>query len=317
VLPHEQTHAGPKLDRLRLLRALEVSTGQIFLLYPDPQNVVSSILDGAIAGRAPDVDVSEMYEENVRQQLWVVQDPAIIQAIEREMATKRNLIVADGHHRYETALDYRDERRTAGSSPNAACNYCMAALVGMDDPGLVILPTHREVFDFPRIDVGSILSRARPFFDITSVADLEACLAELQAGEPKHAFGLYAEGRYHMLLLKSYDRIAHWMAQDRSLARKSLDVSIAHKVVLEHVISLSRQAIEQQANLRYHRDPRLAVANVDSGQGNLVLFLNPTRIAQVKACAQEGVKMPPKSTDFYPKMVAGLTMMPVGEGERL
>jgi uncharacterized protein (DUF1015 family) len=317
VLPHERTHAGPKMDRLQLMRALEVNTGQIFTLYPDPQNVVSAILDEAIAGRVPDVDAHEMYEEGVRQQLWVVRDLPTIQAVEREMAPKRNLIIADGHHRYETALYYRDERRAAGASPNAASGYCIAALVSMDDPGLVILPTHREVFGLSLVDVSGILARARSFFEVIPVPDLQGCLAEMQAAEPRHAFGLYAEGCYRVLVLKSLDRIAHWMAQDGSLARRSLDVSIAHEVLLEQVIGLSERAIVGEANLRYHRDPKLAIAHVDSGQGNLVLLLNPTRIDQVKTCAMQGVKMPSKSTDFYPKMVAGLTMMPVGEGEQL
>lgn len=324
VLPHEQTHAGPKMDRLRLLRALEVNTGQIFMLYPDPQNVVSAILDEAIGGRAPDVDAVEMYEENVRQQLWVVQDHATIQAVEREMAPKRNLIVADGHHRYETALNYRDERRgtvgrkqDARAPENVAYNYCMAALVSMDDPGLIILPTHREVFGISQIDIDSILSRAQPFFDVIPAADLDTCLAKLEAGKARHAFGLYAGGGYHVLLLKSFGQIEQWMTQDRSPACKSLDVSIAHAVVLEKLVGLSEQTLEQDTNLRYHRDPRLAIDNVDSGQGNLVILLNPTRIDQVKTCAEHGEKMPPKSTDFYPKMVAGLTMMPIGQEERL
>jgi uncharacterized protein (DUF1015 family) len=317
VLAHEQTHSGPKLDRLRLLRALQVNTGQIFMLYPDAQNVVSSILDEAIVGHSPEIDATEMYEDGVRQQLWVVENPDTIQAIEREMAPKRNLIIADGHHRYETALNYRAERGTGCSLPNAACNFCMATLVSMDDPGLVIFPTHREVFDLPSLDVGSMLARAQPFFDVAPVADLQACLAQIRMGESKHAFGLYVEGCFYVLVLKSLDRIAHWMAQDRSFIWNSLDVSIAHKVLLEQMIGLSEQAIDEQANVRYHRDPALAIENVDSGKGNLVLLLNPTRMDQVKACAQEGVKMPPKSTDFYPKMIAGLTMMPVGEGERL
>lgn len=316
VLPHERTHSGPKLDRLRLLRTLQVNTGQIFILYPDPQNVVSAILDEAIAGHAPDIDALEVYEQNVRQQLWVVHDPDTIRAIEHKMAPKQNLIVADGHHRYETALDYRDERKVAGSPANMAYNYCMAALVSMDDPGLVILPTHREVFD-AQIDIHSVLARARSFFDIKPVPSLDACLAELEIGTPRYAFGLYAASSYHVLSLKSLDQIARWMPQDRPLAWRSLDVSIAHTILLEKTVGLSKRAIEQQTNLRYHRDPIPAIDNVNSGKGNLVVLLNPTRIDQVKTCAQQGVKMPPKSTDFFPKMIAGITMMPVGEGERL
>jgi uncharacterized protein (DUF1015 family) len=330
VFPHEQTHSGPKVDRLHLLRTLELNTGLIFMLYPDPQNVVPSILDAVVAGRAPDIDAVEIYEKDVRQQVWVVQDPDAIQAVQQEMAVRRNLIIADGHHRYETALAYRDERRRERRSANAAnapharpgvsrpaYNYCMAALVSMDDPGLVILPTHREVLNSPHVRVNDVLARAGTLFDILPAADVDACLAEMAANEPRHAFGLYAEGSFHVLVLKRPEQIEQIIPGNRSVTWKSLDVSIAQKALLEQVIGLSQQAIELQTHLSYHRDPQQAIDNVHSGLGNLVLLLNPTRIDQVRACAQEGVKMPPKSTDFYPKMVAGLTMMPVGKGERL
>ena len=130
VLPHERTHAGPKLDRLRLLRILQVNTGQIFMLYPDPQNRVTAILDEAIAGQAPDIDAVEMYEADVRQQLWVVRDPATIAAVQHEMAPKRNLIIADGHHRYETALNYP---RDAGTASRRSAQRGIQLLYG--DPG--------------------------------------------------------------------------------------------------------------------------------------------------------------------------------------
>jgi uncharacterized protein (DUF1015 family) len=111
--------------------------------------------------------------------------------------------------------------------------------------------------------------------------------------------------------------VERWIAGERSSDWKSLDVSVAHKILLERVAGLSEEGIEKQANLRYHRDPALAIDNVDTGKGDFVLLLNPTRIEQVKACARQGEKMPQKSTDFYPKMVTGMTMMPVGPGEHL
>jgi uncharacterized protein (DUF1015 family) len=313
VLPHEHTHAGPKEDRLRLLRSLQVNTGQIFMLYPDPQNRVTALLESAIAGRAPDMDSVEMHEADVQQQVWVVRDPEVLRAVALEMAPKRNLIIADGHHRYETALNYRDEQRPL---PGARANYCMATLVGMDDPGLVILPTHRELFGLTGLSPADVLSRAETCFEITPVADLQACtaaMAEHAAPGPRnrHAFGLYAEGQYHLLVLNGLDTIERCLPGDRSSSGRSLDTAIAHKVILEGLAGLSERASEHQIHLRYHRDPRRAIDNVDRGEGDLVLLLNPTRIDQVKTCAEQGEQMPPKSTDFYPKMVAGLTMMPL------
>jgi uncharacterized protein (DUF1015 family) len=317
VLPHERTHAGPKEDRLRLLRTLEVNTGQIFMLYPDPHNTVADILDAAIAGRAPDIDAVEMYEKDVRQQLWVVRDEGTIRAVQGEMAPKRNLIIADGHHRYETALNYARLASQGQAPADAAYNYCMAALVGMDDPGLTILPTHREVLNCPQVHTTDILARAASLFDIAPASGLEDCLAEIATyatgPDARPAFGLYTRDGYHVLALKSPDRVEGCMPGERSPEWKSLDVTIAHKVLLEQIIGLSEQALEQQAELRYHRDPGPAIESVNSGQSDLVLLLNATRIEQVRACAKQGEKMPQKSTDFYPKMIAGLTMMPVGE----
>ena len=136
-------------------------------------------------------------------------------------------------------------------------------------------------------------------------------------GLDRHAFGLYAAGRYHTLVLVDKDRPRDSGLESRAPGQDTLDVSIAHKIVLAQLVGLPRQAVEQQPNLRYHRDPRPAIRNVDCGKGDLVLLLNPTRIDQVKAYAERGIKMPSKSTDFYPKMVAGLTMMPVGPHDTL
>ncbi|MBN1639906.1 MAG: DUF1015 domain-containing protein [Anaerolineae bacterium] len=319
VLPHERTHAGPIADRLRLTRTTGLNMGQVFVLYPDAAQRVRTILDDAIAGRAPDLEARELYESDVRQQLWVVHEPETIDAVAALMAPMRHLIIADGHHRYETALAYRDEMRARhpAAPPEAAFNHCMATFVGMDDPGLSILATHREVFGLPHVSLDEILSRAQADWSIAASPDLEACLAAMRAREQAHAFGLYARGQYHVLTLRNGKAIERWITEPRSAAWKSLDVTIAHRLLLEHVVGLPAEAAERAENLRYHRDAAGAVASVDAGRGDLVVLLNPTRIEQVKACAEAGDKMPQKSTDFYPKVVAGLTILPVDAEERL
>jgi len=319
VLPHERTHTETKADRLRLLRTLQVNVGQIFVLYPDAHLRVAATLDAAIEDRAPAIDATEMYEDTVRQQLWVVRDPQAIRAVASEMAPARNLIIADGHHRYETALTYRDElrERYPESPPEAAFNYRMATLVSMDDPGLAILPTHREVFGLPQLRPAKVLSDAARAFRIFPAHDLDACLAGMRTHAPEHALGFYAEGRYHVLVLRDSVQLDQWIPEPRSTAWKSLDVTLAHQMFLEQVVGLPAEAAETQANLRYHRDPALAIENIDAGRGSFVLLLNPTRIEQVRACAEGGERMPPKSTDFYPKLVSGLMMMPVQAEERI
>jgi len=319
VLPHERTHAGPKVDRLRLLRTTGVNMGQIFMLYPDSANRVTGLLDKITESRPPEAQAGEMFEKDVHHQLWVITDEATIEAVQEEMAPKKRLIIADGHHRYETALNYRTEMRKAhpDAPPNAAFAYRMTALVSMDDPGLVILPTHREVVNWPKATVSELLSRADSLFRAIPAASLSQCLAVMKAEEQQHAFGLYASGRYHVLVLRSPDVIEKWITGDRSWAWKALDVSIAHQILLGQVAGLTEEALEGEDHLRYHRDPLLAIRNVDRGEGNFCILLNPTRIDQVKRCAEEGEKMPQKSTDFYPKMITGLTMMPVDAEERI
>jgi uncharacterized protein (DUF1015 family) len=318
VLPHERTHAGPKLDRLRLLRTLQANTGQIFVLYPDPQNRVTSILDAAIASQEPDIDLVEMFEKDVRQQVWVVTDPAVIRAVQDEMEPKRNLIIADGHHRYETALNYRQEMRAAHPDAplDSTFNYCMVSMVSMDDPGLIVLATHREIVNNPRVPGAEVLARAAQTFRITPADSLEACIGQMREHAQEHAFGFY-DRRYYVLVLQDPACIDAYSPAGRAWAWKSLDVSILENILLERVIGLTADDIDSQSHINYHRDPMQAIDSVNRGEGDYLFLLNPTRIDQIKACVQEGEKMPQKSTDFYPKMITGLTMMPVDVREQI
>jgi uncharacterized protein (DUF1015 family) len=319
VLPHERTHAGPKADRLNLLRTTEVNYGLIFMVYPDPENRVNALLDAAIVGRPPLVDVEEMFEKDVRQQMWPVTDPEVLAAVQAEMAPKRNLIIADGHHRYETALTHRDDMRTRypDAPRGAAFNYGMVTLVSMDDPGLTILPTHREIYGFRGIASDEILQRAAQYFNVTPLPDSQTCFAAMAEQEAAHAFGFYAGGPFYLLTLKDASLLDQLIPEARALAWKSLDVSILHCVLLEQVAGISRETIDAKDRVRYHRDPQLPIAAVDAGDAQFVFFLNPTRMDQVKTCTEIGEKMPQKSTDFYPKAISGLVMCPVGADERL
>ena len=289
------------------------------MVYPDPGNRVNALLDAAIAGRPPDVDVVELFEKDVRQQMWVVTDPGVIAAVQTEMAPKRNLIIADGHHRYETALNFRDEMRAKypNAPADAAFNYRMVTLVSMDDPGLVILPTHREIYGYEGMTPDEILKRAAEYFTVMQVEDKETCFASMAEREAEHAIGFYAGGPYYVLVLKDEKLLDQLIPEDRVPAWKSLDVSILHRILLEQVAGIPREEIDAGEKIRYHRDAELPIAAVDRGEANFVFFLNPTRMVQVKACAEEGEKMPQKSTDFYPKAISGLVMCPVGAGERL
>jgi uncharacterized protein (DUF1015 family) len=318
VLPHERTLSGPKVDRLNLLRATETNFGQIFMLYPDPENRINALLDAAIAGRPADADVRELCEKDVRQQMWVVADPKVTASVVAEMAPKRGLIIADGHHRYETALNYRAEMRERypDAPENAGFNYCLAALVSMDDPGLVILPTHREMNTYTDKGTAQILAEAAEYFEVTPMADQAALVKALGEASPTdRRIGFY-DGAYYMLRLKSPEIMAQ-VVPDRIEEWRMLDVSILHELLIERVMGISKEQIAAKEKIEYHRDLDLAIANVGQGKAQCVYILNPTQMSEVKACSEKGATMPQKSTDFYPKMISGLVALAVGAEERL
>jgi uncharacterized protein (DUF1015 family) len=318
VLPHERTLSGPKVDRLNLLRATAVNFGQIFMLYPDAENRINSLLDAAIVGRPADVDVRELFEKDVRQQVWVVFDPETIAAVVAEMARKRGLIIADGHHRYETALNFRNEMRLKhpGAAANAGFNYRMVTLVSMDDPALTILPTHRLIISYAAKPTAQILAEAGQYFEVTPLggrADLESAMAEATPSDRR--IGFY-DGAYHLLRLRDPQSMAK-AVPDRAPEWRMLDVSILHELLIERVMGISKEQVESKENIDYHRDLDAALAEVDGGRAVCVFIMNPTRIEEVKACSEKDEKMPQKSTDFYPKVITGLVAMAVGADERL
>jgi len=315
VLPHERTHSGPKVDRLNLMRATEVNFGHIFMLYPGGR--INDLLDKAIEGQ-PGFELRELFEHDVVQQFWPVTDPDLVQAIVEEMAPRRNLIIADGHHRYETAITYRDEMRVKypDAPANAGFNYRLVTLVSMEDPGLVILPTHRVIHSYEKMDGAAALEKAKEYFEVTPVADraaLEAALAEATPSNPR--FGFY-DGAYAALALRD-PAVLEELLPDRSPDWRLLDVAVLHEIFIERVLEIDKAAIERKENIEYLRDPQMGYDNVDQGKANFLLVMNPTRMAQVRDCTTAGEKMPQKSTDFFPKVIAGLVMMPIGVAERL
>jgi uncharacterized protein (DUF1015 family) len=300
------------------MRATEANFGQIFMLYPDAENRIDALFDDAITGRKPDSDVRELFEKDVRQQVWVVSDPAVIARVEAEMAPKRGLIIADGHHRYETALNYRDEMRqkVPGAPPDAGFNFRMMTLVSMDDPGLTILPTHRLMTGYTAKTTAQILAEAAECFEVTAMSDraaLEAALAE--ASETDRRIGFY-DGSYYLLRLMDTEIMAQ-IVPERIEEWRMLDVSILHELLIEKIMGISKEQVAAKQNLDYHRDLDLAIAEVDQGKASCVYIMNPTRMSEVKACSDQGEKMPQKSTDFYPKVITGLVAMAVGPKERL
>ncbi len=318
VLPHEKTHDGPKMDRLNLTRKTEAYYGNIFILYPDAENEIDAILDAAIQ-RAPDVDVRELFEKDVRQKMWVVTDEDVLAAVQAEMAPKTGLIIADGHHRYETAIAYRDEMRKKypDAPANAGFNSLLVALVSMSNPGLTILPTHRLIFDYKNMSAEEVLAKAAEYFKIEKVDDRAALEAKMNSVIGKMGcFGLVSNNAIHYLELKSASVMAE-LAPSRDESWQTLDASILHKLLLEHVMEISEETIDAKEGVEYLREPDLGYERV-AAEGTAFLFIvNATRMEQITACTAVDEKMPQKSTDFYPKVVTGLAILDVGANERI
>jgi len=317
VLPHEKTLSGPKADRLNLLRATQVHMGQIFMLYPDPQNAVNNLL-AEHKDRAPDIEANDDFGDTHR--VWAVTDQSAVTRVREEMRAK-SLVIADGHHRYETALNYRSEMREKLSAwtEEDAFNWVMVTLVSMDDPGLVILPTHRVMHSLAGKTVSGVVEAAREFFEVEEVAgkdELTKRMAQAAFGA-KQAVGLYGDGKFRLLTLHTPAVLDRFVEADRALEYKLLDVTILHSVLIEGVLGLTKESVAKQENIKYVRSADEAVEMVDSGDADFVFLLNPTRIEQVKTIAQKRERMPQKSTDFFPKLITGLVLCPVEEGEKI
>ena len=312
VLPHEYTLRGPKIDRLKLTEATQTCWGQIFMLYPDEEQVINGMLQPFINSHMPAIVYDKVIEPNVEQNFWVVNDADVISAVTAEMQKHTPYIIADGHHRYETALNYRDEMRKKypDASPNAAFNYVMVTLVSLNDPGLVVLPTHRLIHTYSQMSGQDVLQALTQYFDVHSVPDLASVrdyLADASQENPRCGF---YDGTYTVMQLKSLDVMADLLPR-RSSDFRQLDVTVLHELIIERVMGLSKESVIRRENLTYLRDPNPGLEDVDNGKANFIFLLNPTRIEHVRACTAVGERMPQKSTDFFPKVPSGLVALPL------
>ncbi|MGQ9708083.1 MAG: DUF1015 domain-containing protein [bacterium] len=308
VLPHEFTHSGPKADRLNLLRTTEKDYEQIFLLYPDEKGAIDRLLQITYEPLMQAID-----EYGVVHRLWRIMEVAQLNELQR-LLKDRVMLIADGHHRYETALTYRQEMEKKGFVPdNAALRFKTAAFFKITDPGLVILPTHR-LLKGTGIKPEEGLKRLSQFFTVRQVAD-ERGRAELEGHSDRHAFVIYfGKGSSYLLILKPLN-IELDNLKDRSPEYRGLDVALAHSLVIEQVFGIKPEQIE--VRVAYERYWDEAISRVDSGEFELALFLNPTRPEQVQALAKKMERMPQKSTDFYPKLISGMVFMDVAGGKLL
>ncbi|MGD0507796.1 MAG: DUF1015 domain-containing protein [Terriglobales bacterium] len=310
VFRHEQTLAKPKADRLDLLRANRAHFGQIFMLYSGAGKI-DALLDSAAANNK-DADIEVADEYGVVHRVWKISDPSVIASVQGQMRD-RKLIIADGHHRYETALTYRNQRRAeadTGSGLPAPYDSVMMTFVDMSQSGLVILPTHRLVFGLPSFSAAQFQAEAAKFFNVEVVdAGVDAARATAilqQAGLAGTA--LLAVTADRAFLLHSPKAIGASLFGSLSLRQQALDVVQLHKCLLEGVLKISEEAIRNQENASYCRETAEALTQVRSGKAQAAFLMNAVHIEQVRDIAFAGEVLPQKSTDFYPKLLSGLTI---------
>ena len=314
VFRHEQTLSKPKSDRLNLLRATRAHFGQIFMLYSDPALTAEKILFSGTT--APEIEVTD--EHGVTHRVWKVSDMSTINILLGAMEDKK-LIIADGHHRYETALAYshdhapknvaRTERNLANTTPQPAYPEAavMMTFVNIDSSGITILPTHRVVFGLKDFSPVAFIAKAHKFFDIEPVtAEDAAALTKLLARQAGTAFISISKRGYHLLKAKP-EVVAKALAKLPERQRR-LDLTQLHSLVLEDLLDITPEAIREQQNLRYVRDAGEAMEQVSRGEADVAFLTNPITLSQLREVAFAGDVMPQKSTDFYPKLLSGLAI---------
>jgi uncharacterized protein (DUF1015 family) len=311
VRPHEQTLDNPIVDRLNLTRATKAAFGLVYLLYNDPKHIADAALEKAAIDK-PLIDFKD--EMDVRHRLYGITDTEDINAIVNMMADK-NTVIADGHHRYTTAVNYAKENPDATSQ--------MLCFSNIAHPGLVVLATHRIVSNVENFDASTFVAALKGKFDVTDFIfenDKEKAYArnkmlaemvkELEDG--KNAFGLYvADGSFRLLVLNDTNAMTQ-AVPDMSKAWQRLDVAVLHKLILENICGIDEKKLANQTNLNYVKDTPNAItdmiAEVDAGQKQAAIFMNPPITKQIEMVADEGEKMPQKSTYFFPKVYTGLTV---------
>jgi len=310
VKAHEKTLSKPKADRLNLMRSCNANLEPIQLLYMDENDSIRKSIDNCI--NSPIINVQGY--DGFNHKLWKLEDDDLISDITSKL-NDQILFIADGHHRYQTAINFAEEKKkkTDINDENAPFNYRMVILANIFDEGLAILPTHRFI-KMPNLNMDSLIEKLDKFF-VLEEKNVEnknndydkigkQIISDIKTND-KHKFALYCKGKYFILTLKD-EKVMDKLAGDRSKTWRTLDVSILHKIILEEIMGINENNLED--HVKYTRVDREAIEFVDNGKFDISFLMNATKIDELKAIAEAGEHMPQKSTYFLPKMLSGLVM---------
>ncbi len=311
VFPHEATFKAPKADRLNMLRTVQKDLEPVFLMYQDPEEKTITYM-AEVAKSAPVIEATDSL--GVKHTVWKISDPAKVEEL-RALLAPKVVVINDGHHRYESAILYRDEMRARGNwSEDQAFNYYMCYLVPVQEKGLVVLPTHRLLKQHKLTP--DVMDGLKCFFDVVSlepsIGALEAFLAS-HVGE--HAFCVYDGKKACGLILKHDDAVYEYVEKTVSKETKVFDVVILRDIVFKQVLKTGQLTIDD--TILYERWTKDAITKVDRGEASIAFLVNPIKAETVAEVAVQHEVLPEKSTDFYPKLVSGLVLMDISPSEKL
>lgn len=302
ILPHEETLTKAKTDRFNLMNSTFCNFSSVYSLYLDPTGTIKGILNKAASAK-PEHEFTD--SEGVIHRLWKIEDKSSLDILIKVFAEKQ-LFIADGHHRYETALNFKKHLIEQNKLEGTTADCMMMTLVDMDDEGLVIFPTHRLITGL-EINKKELLEKVSENFEIKEFPDITKAEDILDSYSDKHAFAMY-DGSEGFTLLIAKPQVDNIIFEGRSKSYSSLDVTVLHSLVLEKALGIDKQNMANQVNLRYTRSSEEAVERVKKGECVLAFIINPTRIHEIKGVSLAGDKMPQKSTYFYPKLKTGLVI---------
>ena len=326
VIPHEKTLDKPKADRLQLMKFCSANFSQIFSLYSDPEDGVLQLLKEGIKG-APLIDVTD--EDQTLHQLWRVSKSEVLSEVSQRLS-EQSLFIADGHHRYETALNYRnymaaDQPHKTGKEP---FNYVMMYLTPMESEGMLILPYHRVIHNIEQFNFGFFEKKLNEYFEVTSFPFNGNTKPDVwkqfnkqlqERGKIRPAFGMYGAGQssFHLLLLREQVYDSFTDTEESSSILKKLDVNVIESCIFKGVLGITSKDLQQQENISYVHDSDEGLALVEDRGYQLAFFLNDTKSSEIRDVSARGETMPQKSTFFYPKLLSGLVINKIEPDESI
>jgi uncharacterized protein (DUF1015 family) len=322
IRPHEKTLDAPKEDRLKLMLACQAQLSPIFTLYAQPKETINRMLAVAVEGVEPYIEIEQDNGDQCR--LWRITDVELIQKVQREMKDQR-LLIADGHHRYEATLSYRDRMRTLRSQWNGreAFNYVMVYFANINDDNVVILPTHRLVRGYSHKPFLELEEALQTYFYVEQHPKTPegrmSFLKALRTAAKKHRVvgaSFKRDPRYLILRLKN-KRAMQRLAKDLSGPLRELDVSTLHLLILEHILGMTPDEQMKGDNIRYSQDEEFVLQALEKEDFQAAFILNAPKAEEIEAIVASGEKMPQKSTYFYPKLPSGLIVNQIDPNEEI